>query len=137
LPKNTQIDIHHKGRVAMQRSVMMFGGEHQLNYRRRFPNSGAGHELPGEFSALFLVVSRARIVDRIVEPNGKLDRARFIRQVSHRIEFIKAIRNVLTIMIVPLRFRIESHESLIPSCSIMRRAPAQTIPSFFIESDHW
>lgn len=114
---------------------MMFRCENQLNDRglNFFPNTSLAHEPFGKFRALLFIVSRTGVVDRIMKPNAKFNGARFTCNSDGRIKLVEAIRNVLEIMIVPMWFRIELYESLIPTHRFACGTAAEFIPSFLIQ----
>src|SRR4030095_295885 len=80
-----------------------------------------------QFRAPFLIVARSWIIHGVMKPERELHRRGLLREMPRLVEFSEALRNVLLIVIVPMRFRVSRYQPCIPH---RRIAPsADTLPA--------
>lgn len=76
---------------------------------QRFAGTGRAQGIGGEVRAPRLVVAAARIVDRVMKPDGQCDLAWLIGQIAQLVEAGKAFIQVLQGVVVALWLTVAGH----------------------------
>src|SRR6266436_2283454 len=116
LTKNSEIHIDDEGLVRTGFCFVVLGGHDQLPHTldECFWKLGLDETRYSQFCAPFLVVACLRLIHHIVKPQREFRRIRLPCQMACPVEFRQALRDVLLIVIVPMRLAVGSSQSMVP-----------------------
>jgi hypothetical protein len=119
LSENAQVNIYEQCFIRRTRDVML-RRKHEISCSSShiLRRVDASEKILLQIGALFLVVAGARIVNSVMKTDRKFNKRRLLSPGSRSIEFTQAFRDVLLIVIIPMRLSIGTRQSIVPrTCS--------------------